>query len=88
MRKIVLSPHCEKELIKLLRKNSELESRINKVFRILEANILDSSLKIHKLHGKFSMLYACSITHEYRLVFSYDKEFVYLHTIGSHDEVY
>ena len=88
MRKIVLSPHCEKELIKILRKNPALESKISKVFRVLETNILDSSIKLHKLHGKFSMLHACSITYQYRLVFSYDKEFVYLHTIGSHDEVY
>ena len=53
-----------------------------------KSNPFNPSLKTHKLHAGLGNLFACSITYEYRLVFSFNEEFIFPHTIGSHDDVY
>ena len=88
MRKIIISAQFHKKLVKFLSKNSELKIQIRKTFNILEKDINNPLLKTHKLHGQLSVFYACYITYQYRLVFSYDKKYIYPHTVGSHDEVY
>jgi mRNA-degrading endonuclease YafQ of YafQ-DinJ toxin-antitoxin module len=40
------------------------------------------------LHGQMSKSYGCDINYSYRIVFSFDEKFVYLESIGPHDDVY
>lgn len=58
------------------------------VIRILSKDVSHPSLKTHKLHGRVGKSYACSINYDYRIVFSYDDKFIYLKSIGNHDDVY
>ncbi len=88
MRRIVSSPQFDKKLIKFLKKNPDLDGKINSVFRTLEKDVRHPALKTHKLHGILNKFYACTITFQHRLVFDYDQDCVYPHTIGSHDDVY
>ena len=88
MRKIVVSRQFEKKLILFLRKRPELETKFSSVLKVLEKDLNHPLLKTHKLHGTLSKFFACSITYEYRLVFSFNDKFIFPHTIGSHDDVY
>ena len=46
-------------------------------------------LKVHKLHGEQSHLYAFSVNYHIRIVFAYTgKQSAVCLTIGTHDEVY
>ena len=59
--------------------------------KILEDNPFHTSLKTHKLKGKLSSCYACSINYEYRIVFKLcesELNCIELLNIGTHDEVY
>lgn len=51
-------------------------------------DIFSPSLETHKLHGKMAKSYACSVNYYYRIVFSFDDQYIYLESIGSHDDVY
>ena len=88
MRKIFSSPQFEKKLIRFLQKNPEYDKKIKIVFRLLEKDIYHPTLKTHRLHGKLSFWFSCSITYQYRLAFSFDSKFIYPHTVGNHDDVY
>lgn len=88
MRKIFSSPQFEKKLVRFLQKNPEYEKKIKIVFKLLEKDIRHPTLKTHRLHGKLSFLFSCSIAYQYRLAFSSDSKFIYPHAIGSHDDVY
>lgn len=88
MRKIVSPPQFEKKLIKFLKKNPDLEIKISKIFSLLQKDVNHPLLKTHKLRGKYSLYFSSSITYEHRLIFVYDSDFVYLLTLGSHDDVY
>lgn len=88
MRQIVTSPQFENKLVKFLKKNPNLNNKITSVFRALAVDIKHPILKSHKLHGALSNFFACTLTYEYRLIFYFDQNFVYLHAIGSHNDVY
>ena len=88
MRKIFSSPQFKKRLIKFLKRNSDLEQKVGSVFKILAKDPKHPTLQTHRLHGKLSQFFACTINYKYRLIFSYDSNFIYPHTIGSHDDVY
>ena len=58
-----------------------------KYFERLEKDVFIPSLKTHKLHGNMSKVYACSVNYDFRIIFSFDSKYVYLESIGTHDEV-
>jgi addiction module RelE/StbE family toxin len=88
MRKIFLSRAFSVRLKKFLRYHSELENNINRTLKLLIENVHDVNLKTHKLHGKMNTSYACSINYNYRIIFSFDNNCIYLESIGSHEDVY
>jgi len=88
MRKIDSSLSFDKKLIKFLKKNSDLEKKIKEVFNLLERDVHHSLLHTHRLSGRLSGYFGCTITYNYRLVFRFDNDYIYPRAIGTHDEVY
>jgi addiction module RelE/StbE family toxin len=70
--------------------HQNLISKYAEVLKKLQLNPFDSSLKTHKLKGELKAFYACSLIHEYRIIFIFliQNEQLVLVDIGSHDEVY
>jgi addiction module RelE/StbE family toxin len=88
MSKLILSEAFQRKLSRFIKSHKELTSDINSVFVLLEKDINSPSLKTHKLKGKLAMFYSCSINYHYRIIFLIEKDYIYLHSIGSHDDVY
>jgi mRNA-degrading endonuclease YafQ of YafQ-DinJ toxin-antitoxin module len=88
MRQIKTTAFFEKKAKLFLKRHPDLETRFNKALIFLQKDPFHSTLYTHKLSGKLSRLYACSINYEYRLIFLINENTIYLHGIGSHDEVY
>jgi len=88
MRDISLSSTFAVRLRKFIRFHPELKKSISKKLKLLKMDIFSPSLETHKLHGKMAKSYACSVNYYYRIVFSFDDQYIYLESIGSHDDVY
>lgn len=77
---------------KLTKSNNQLKERINSTLEILTTDPFNPQLKTHKLHGKLSHLLACSVDHNYRIIFVIkivqEMNFIVLIDIGTHYEVY
>ena len=65
-----------------------LRKSVSKALELLKDDVYSVSLKTHKLHGSMGKSYACNIDYNYRIVFSFDDELIYLESIGSHDDIY
>ena len=78
----------ERRLVKFIKTHPELKSEIPKILLMLSKDIRTPSLSTHKLHGKMKDSYGCNINYRYRIIFSFDDDYVYLESIGSHDDVY
>ena len=75
---------------KFFRKHPDLKPRFAKLIRDLQDDPFQPSLGLHPLSGRLSSCHAVSLTHSYRITFTFlitDKEIILL-DIGSHDEVY
>ncbi len=55
---------------------------------MLKDNPFDHSLKTHMLSGNLKGRYACSLTHELRIIFKLTEDTIHLLNIGNHDDVY
>jgi mRNA-degrading endonuclease YafQ of YafQ-DinJ toxin-antitoxin module len=89
MKRIILSaPAFERRLVRFIKLHRDIKDEILRVIRILASNVDHPSLKTHKLHGRLGKSYACSINYDYRIVFSFNEKFIYLKSIGNHDDVY
>jgi mRNA-degrading endonuclease YafQ of YafQ-DinJ toxin-antitoxin module len=75
---------------KFFKKHPDLVSQYEKTLKLLEINPYHPSLRLHKLHGKLSELYAVSINISYRvaILFLIEDQRIIPVDIGSHDEVY
>ena len=88
MRTLAPTEAFDRKLIRFVKRHPELAEKVQEILRLLENDVRYPSLKTHKLHGSMSDSYGCNINHQYRVVFSYNENFVYLESIGSHDDVY
>lgn len=73
---------------KLLKKNPHLKKTYDDLYVKLSSNPFDPNLHTHPLTGDLKGKYACSLTHDLRVVFRLYDDIVHLLDIGSHDEVY
>ncbi|MDQ6631164.1 MAG: type II toxin-antitoxin system mRNA interferase toxin, RelE/StbE family [Verrucomicrobiota bacterium] len=77
---------------KLVRKNKELALDLQIVLEMLAEDAFSPKLKTHKLSGKLSGSWACSVGYDMRVVFQFTKhkgvEAILLEDLGSHDVVY
>jgi addiction module RelE/StbE family toxin len=80
---IEYSPKFLRQFKKLPKEAQESALECEKLFR---ENPFDSKLKTHKLHGTMQEYWAFSISHNYRIGFTFiDGNLVHFHAIGSHD---
>ncbi|MGD0280845.1 MAG: type II toxin-antitoxin system mRNA interferase toxin, RelE/StbE family [Dissulfurispiraceae bacterium] len=80
-------PFCKKSK-KLLQKNPTLKETFEDLLDRLSNNPFDPTLHTHPLTGELQGKYACSLTHDLRIIFRMYDDIVHLLDIGSHDEVY
>jgi addiction module RelE/StbE family toxin len=79
---------------KTVKKHPILKQHILSTLTLLTANPFAQQLETHKLKGKLSGSWACSVGPDLRIVFEFVKsekekeESILLIEIGTHDEVY
>lgn len=94
MRTLVFSSSFKRSFKSITRREPNLEEKIANRLNILVDDPFHPSLKTHKLKGKLSGVWACTIEYDCRIVFNFKKhpdseiEEILLIDIGSHDEVY
>jgi addiction module RelE/StbE family toxin len=94
MRALVLTPKFKRAYRKFVRRDKQLQQRIEETLRKMEADVFAPSLSAHKLSGNLSGLWACSCGYDCRIVFSLERdpgsgeEVIVLLNIGTHDDVY
>ena len=90
MAEIIYTDSYLKRVKKFIKKHPELISQYEKTLKLLELNPNHPSLRLHKLHGKLSELYAVSIniTYQISIYFLIDKDKIIPVDIGSHEDVY
>jgi len=72
----------------------ELRDRIERTLSRLAADPFDPALRTHKLKGRFSGTWACSVEYDRRIIFEFSpdpetgEEAILLIDIGTHDAVY
>ncbi len=90
MAEIIYTDSYLKRAKRFIKKHPELISQYAKTLKLLELNPNHPSLRLHKLHGKLSILYSVSINISYRIsiYFLIDKDKIVPVDIGSHDDVY
>ncbi len=92
--KIIFSKPFQKKYKRIIDKNPLSIKKINQTLILLERNMFDKSLEIHKLTGKLYGHWASSCGKDCRIVFRiinsiYNNEpVILLIDIGTHDEVY
>ncbi len=78
----------------MLKKQPDLREEIEETLRLLLDNPFNSRLETHKLKGKLSGTWACSVGYDLRIIFDFVREKdkkeddIFLIEIGTHDEVY
>jgi len=87
-RKIKFAESFPKKAKKLLKKNPSLEDVFREVLHQLSEDVFILSLHTHALSGDLKGKYACTLTHDLRIIFKLSDDAVHLLDIGSHDEVY
>jgi addiction module RelE/StbE family toxin len=94
MKNLVLTSSFNRAFKRLVRRQPELEQRIEERLAILTVDPFDPLLQTHKLKGKLSGAWACSVEYDCRIVFNFvenpdsGQEEIVLIDIGTHDEVY
>jgi len=90
MPKIIYTDSYIKKAEAFLKKHPEMIGQYEKTLRLLELNPGHPSLKLHKLKGKHTQLYAVAINISYRisLLFMIQDNNVVPVNFGLHDEVY
>lgn len=94
MRPLVLTPKFKRSFRKFVRKNFDLQQRIEATLQRMEIDVFSQNLGTHKLSGKLDGFQSCSCGYDCRIVFSIeqdsetDGEVIVLLDIGTHDEVY
>jgi addiction module RelE/StbE family toxin len=80
---IEYSPKFLKQFKKLSKEANKSALKCEKLFRV---NPFDPKLKTHKLHGTMREYWAFSISHSYRIGFTFiDSHLVRFHAVGTHD---
>lgn len=94
MRQLVLTFKFKRAFRKFVKRNTDLQQRIEDTLEQMEIDIFAPALGTHKLSGKLDGLQSCSCGYDCRIVFSIEQntemkvEVIVLLDIGTHEEVY
>ena len=94
MRTLVWGKTFGRAFRRTVRKHPTLSEDIERTLRLLAENPFDSRVETHKLKGKLSGSWACSVSYDLRIVFDFVKsekqkeDDIFLLEIGTHDEGY
>ena len=94
MRPLVLTPKFKRAFHKFVKRNTDIQQRIEDTLQQMEVDVFVPNLGTHKLRRKLDGLQSCSCGYDCRIVFSIeqdtetDSEVIILLDIGTHDEVY
>ncbi len=87
--RVKLSPHVQREIIRIRQKDKQLAQRIRKQIKLFEESPKHPSLRIHKLAGTMDNMWSISVTMQIRMVYLLiDENNVLIIKIGTHDQVY
>jgi len=94
MRTIIWGKTFIKAFNRMIKKHPSLHKDIEKTLRLLVKDPFVPQLETHKLKGKLSGSWACSVGYDLRIVFEFVKsnkekeEDILLLEIGTYEEVY
>jgi addiction module RelE/StbE family toxin len=94
MRNLIWSNTFLKAFRKLIKKQPHLQEEVERTLRLLLDDPFNPKLETHKLKGKLSGTWACSVGYDLRIIFDFVREKgkkeddIFLIEIGTHDEVY
>jgi mRNA-degrading endonuclease YafQ of YafQ-DinJ toxin-antitoxin module len=94
MRELVLTPKFKRSYRKFVKRERELQKRIDESLRLMQDDVFSPSLGTHKLSEELFGLWACSCGYDCRIVFALERnptsgdDVILLLDIGTHDEVY
>jgi addiction module RelE/StbE family toxin len=94
MRTLIWSKTFLRTFKGLIKKRPDKKEEIEKTLRLLVDNPLNPKLETHKLKGKLSGTWACSVGYDLRIIFDFirdknkEEDDIFLIEIGTHDEVY
>lgn len=94
MRTLIWSKTFVRAFKRTANRHPNLGKDIEKTLRLLIEEPFAPQLETHKLKGKLSGSWACSVGYDLRIVFDFVKseskneEDIFLMDIGTHDEVY
>jgi addiction module RelE/StbE family toxin len=94
MRSLIWSNTFARAFKRLIQKRPELRKEVEKTLRLLVHDPFTPQLETHKLKGKLSGSWACSVGYDLRIVFDFvkdegkEEDNIFLIEMGTHDEVY
>ncbi len=94
MRALIWGKTFVRALKRTIKKHPTLSKDIEKTLELLAEDPSVPQLETHKLKGKLSGSWACSVGYDLRIVFDFVKsetqkeDDIFLLEIGTHDEVY
>ena len=94
MRTLIWSNTFLKAFRRFMRKRPDLRKEVEDVLILLVQDPFIPQLETHKLKGKLSGSWACSVGYDFRVIFYFVKnknqkeDDIFLITMGTHDEVY
>ncbi|AFY72086.1 addiction module toxin, RelE/StbE family (plasmid) [Thalassoporum mexicanum PCC 7367] len=92
--KLVVDPAFQRAFKSLVRKNPQLDKKVDKCLNRLRVAPFSPSLGTHKLKGNLAGSWSCSVDYAYRIIFKFKKnpdsseDEILLIDIGKHDQVY
>lgn len=94
MKKLIYAKAFRRALKRHIQQRPALRQRIEDVLRLLSENPFYPSLHSHKLKGKLTPLWACTVDYDSRILFMFlpdpetGEEAILLVSMGTHKEVY
>ncbi|WAN69266.1 type II toxin-antitoxin system mRNA interferase toxin, RelE/StbE family [Moorena producens JHB] len=94
MTNLILTSSFKRAFKAIIKREPNLKQKIEAKLRLLADNPYNPILRTHKLKGKLSGAWACSVEYDCRIIFNFEQnqdtleEEIILIDIGTHDEVY
>ena len=94
MRTLIWSNTFIRAFKRIIKRQPDLRGDIENTLRLLVKDPFAPQLETHKLKGKLSGSWACSVGYDLRIIFNFarskrqEEEDIFLIEIGTHEEVY